>query len=48
MPKFSVLDRSWAMDQIYGKAEAFGLGQEECGYLVVKFEYLQKHQIFKF
>jgi hypothetical protein len=48
MPKSPVLDISWVMDQIYRKAEVFGLGQEECGYLVVKLEYWQKHQIFKF
>jgi hypothetical protein len=39
MPKSSVLDRSWVMDQIYRQAEVFGVGKEECIYLVVKFEY---------
>jgi hypothetical protein len=39
MHQSSVLDGSQVMDQIYRKAEVFGLWQEECGYLVVKFEY---------
>jgi hypothetical protein len=39
MPKSSVLDRNWAKDQIYRKAEVFGFWQEECGYSVVKSEY---------